>query len=180
MVGFSGETEKEFRKTYNFIKRNAKYLDTIKSINTLHLIAGTDVYENYKKYNLKPLPERNWHYLWETYDGNNYEIRKQRAQRLLDLAYDLGLRVMESNIKEGKEGLLLNLEVGNLSERLESLRLDINDLQELPQRKVRISKKRRNPLKFVLLGFIFIYTLFYITYFWLFKKLKGRILLGGN
>jgi radical SAM superfamily enzyme YgiQ (UPF0313 family) len=182
MVGFPGEAEKEFKKTYDFIKRNAKYIDTIKSINTLHLIAGTDVYDNYEEYNLKPLPEINWHYLWETYDGNTYEIRKDRAQRLLDLAYDLRLKVMEINIKEGKEELLSGVSTKSLSVQLERLKIEINHLQELPQgkTKVRILKKKRSLFKFILLGCIFIYTLFYITYFWVFKKLRGRTLLGGS
>lgn len=182
LIGFPGETEKGYRETRNFIKINVNYIDTIKSINTLHLIAGTDIYENPKQYNLKPLPERNWHYLWETYDGNTYEIRKQRAERLLDLACDLGLRVMETNTKEGKEKLLLNFQTESLTEQLERLRLDINRLQELPQRLIRprALRKKRSLFKFVLLGSIFIYTLSYITYFWLFKKLRGKALLGGE
>jgi len=182
MIGFPGEGEREFKETIKFIKNNVSYIDTIKSINTLHLIAGTDVYENYKKYNLKALPERNWHYLWETYDGNTYKIRKERAQRLLDLAYDLRLKVMETNIKEGKEELLPpDLFKKGLPEQLERLKIEINHLQELPRgkTKARILKKHLL-LKFILLGFIFIYTLFYITYFWIFKKLRGKALLGGS
>ena len=181
MVGFPGEREKVFRETYNFIKRNAKYIDTIKSINTLHLIAGTDVYENYKKYNLKALPEKNWHYLWEAYDNNTYNIRKERAQRLLGLTYELGLKVMETNIKEGKEELLSDIFEKNLPEQLERLKIEINQLQQLPKEKRKIRVLKKHPLsKFILLSFIFIYTLFYIIYFWVYKKLKGRSLLGGS
>ena len=182
MIGFPGEGEKEFKETFKFIKDNAPYIDTVKSINTLHLIAGTDVYESYQRYNLKPLPKRNWHYLWETYDGNDYKVRKERTQRLLDLTYDLGLRVMEANIKEGKEELLLEVSTESLSEQLKRLMIEINHLQELPKGKpkVRILKKKHSLFKFILLSFIFIYVLFYITYFWIFKKLKGKTLLGGN
>ena len=176
MVGFPGETEKEFKKTYDFIKRNAKYIDTLKSINTLHLIAGTDVYENYQKYNLKPLPKKNWHYLWETYDGNTYEIRKKRVEKLLDLAYDLGLKVMETNIQEGKEEFMGD--DLNLQERLERLKSVINRLQVLPIGKRK--EKRHSLFKLILLGFLSLFTLFYMTYFWLFKKLRGKFLLGGE
>jgi radical SAM superfamily enzyme YgiQ (UPF0313 family) len=182
MIGFPGEEEKEFKETYKFIKNNASYIDTIKSINTLHLIAGTDVYENYQRYNLKPLPERNWHYLWETYDGNIYKVRKERAERLLALAYDSGLKVMETNVKEGKEELLSGVSGKSLSEQLEWLKKEINHLQELPQgkTKTRAFKKSHPLFKFIILGYIFSYTLFYITYFWLFKKLRGKSLLGGS
>ena len=93
----------------------------------------------------------------------------------------MGLRVMETNIREGKEELLADISNIDLPEQLERLSIEINYLQELPQgaRKVRILKRHRL-LKFILLGFIFIYTLFYITHFWIFKKLRGRSLLGGG
>jgi hypothetical protein len=100
----------------------------------------------------------------------------------LDLAYDLRLKVMETNIKEGKEELLPpDLFKKGLPEQLERLKIEINHLQELPRgkTKARILKKH-HLLKFILLGFIFIYTLFYITYFWIFKKLRGKALLGGS
>ncbi len=181
MIGFPGERERDFKQTHRFIKENASYIDTIKSINTLHLIAGTEVYEDHRKYNLKSLPEKNWHYLWETFDGNNYEVRKERAQRLLDLACDLGLRVMETNIKEGKEEELSNISKIGLPEQLERLKTEINRLQNLPQRvdKARLFKKR-SPLKFILFCAISAFTLSYIIYFWIFKKLRRKSLLGGE
>jgi len=184
MIGFPGEDEKEFRKTCNFIKRNAKYIDTIKSINTLHLIAGTDVYDNYEKYNMKPLPKRDWHYLWETNDGNTYAIRKKRAEKILSLAYELGLNVMETNTKEGKEALLSSFKTQSHLERLERLKLDLNSLQELPKyeikERLRQLRMKRSPFKFLLLFLIFVYTLSYIIYFWLMKKIKKVAILGGE
>lgn len=89
--------------------------------------------------------------------------------------------MMETNIKKGKskEELFLSVSTKCPSTRLE--RLKINRLQEIPQKKTKIRiSKEHHPLKFILLGFVFIYTLFYITYFWVFKKLKGRSLVGGD
>lgn len=136
IIGYPGEDDYEFEKTYDFIKRNKKYIDIIKSINTLHLIAGTEIYERaYDKFNMKPLPGENWHYLWETYDGNNYHVRKERAQRLLNLASDLGIRVVETNIREGKENTLLAIATaGDLDSKITMLRQSVNNLQELPSR----------------------------------------------
>lgn len=182
LVGFPGEAEEEFKKTCNFIKRNYRHINAIKSINTLHLIAGTDIYERPKEYGLKELPKDNWHYLWETEDGSNYSVRRRRAARVLELACDLGLRVMETNAKEGKERNMGDLGQEGLDAQLEKIKAGINRIQPLPQRTVKrmAVKIRRGPYKFMLLGAISIYTLFYIAYFWFFKKVKGRSLLGGD
>jgi len=180
MIGFPGETEKDFKKTCDFVKRNAKFIDTIKSINTLHLIAGTEVYEKaYERFNMKPLPKDNWHYLWGTYSGNNYEVRKERAQKLLDLASNLGIRVMETNIMEGKDNIFDVIKEKKLEERLAILKDSINTLQELPQKR-KIIKKKRSIFKWLILIFLSFYVFLYIIYFWIYAKIKGKILLGGK
>lgn len=180
MIGFPGEDEKEFKKTYDFIKRNSKYIDTIKSINTLHLIAGTDVYEKREDFGIKPLPKENWHYLWETYDGNNYKIRKRRAEILLDLAYNLGIKVMETNITEGKESIFKVIKEKPLCEKIELLRSSINNLQELPQKRIRKIRKKRSFLKYFILFSLSFYIFFYIVYFWMYMILKKKIIWGGK
>ncbi len=180
MIGFPGETEKDFKKTFNFIKRNAKYIDTLKSINTLHLIAGTEVYENREKFGIKPLPERNWHYLWQTYEENNYKLRKRRAQTLLDLAYNLGIKVMETNISEGKEDIFEAIkDRSSLEEGLSILKDSISSLQELPQKR-KIIKIKRSIFKWLILILVSFYIFFYIVYFWVYMILKNKILLGGR
>ncbi len=180
LVGFPGEGAKEFKETREFIRRNAQYIDAIKSINTLHLIAGTDIYENFHDYNLKNLPEKDWHYKWETYDGNTYVLRKKRVEDLMDLAAHNGLKVIEVNIREGKEKKNMGFAGKGIAEQLESLKINIKLLQEFPRGIQRSGAPRRGRISnFILLVFIFLYTLFYIFYFWLFKKLKGRLILGG-
>lgn len=181
IVGYPGEDKKGFKKTYNFIKKNEKYIDTIKSINTLHLIAGTEVYEKaYSKFNMKKLPEENWHYLWQTYDGNTYNVRKKRAEKLLDLACNLGIKVIETNIREGKESIFEVIkDKKDLEERLTILKESINNLQELPQRR-KVVRKRRSIFKWLILFSVSLYTFFYIAYFWIYMILRNKVLLGGR
>ncbi len=180
IIGFPGESHKEFMKTYDFIKHNAAYIDTVKSINTLHLIAGTEVYEQKEKFGIKELPSENWHYLWETIDGNNYSVRKERAQKILDLCWRLGIKVMETNIKEGKEASATVYEKMAIPQAVEKLKFEINKLQGLPQQNKVKTKMRRSCLKYILLVPIVFYTLFYIIYFQLFRLIKGRFILGGS
>ena len=181
MIGFPGETKNGFRETRNFINRNKNYIDTIKSINTLHLIAGTEVYEKGReRFNMKPLPKENWHYLWETYDGNTYEVRKKRARNLLDLAANLGIKVMETNVAEGKERVFEIIKGRkDVNEKILLLKESTNSLQELPRKRTG-TKKKRSIFKWLILIFVSIYTFFYIFYFWIFMILRNKVLLGGR
>jgi len=101
MIGFPGETESEFNKTFEFIKRNKDYIDLVKSINILHLIAGTDVRDNYKKYGIT-LPKKDYYYKWYTKDSN-MKIRNNRVKKMIDLINNLGIPFLETNIMEGKD-----------------------------------------------------------------------------
>ena len=179
LVGFPGESEMEFKKTLNFVKKNHSYIDTIKSINTLHLIAGTQIYENPGHFNLEPLPKNDWHYLWQTKDGNTYAIRKERVQQLLDLAVVYGIKVQETNIKEGKELFLIDSLQVNDENKILDFKNSLHCIQPLPSQR-QFYKKTRSLGKWVLLflstGFIF----FYIAYFWFLMALRKKIILGGK
>ena len=176
MNGYDG-----FRAIGDFIERNRNYIDAIKSINTLHLIAGTEVYEKGReRFDMKPLPKENWHYLWKTYGGNTYKVRKRRACELLNLAYGLGIKVMETNIREGKEAILEDIKNRqNLSEKVALLKDSINNLQELPQRK-KMAKTKHSVFKWIILIFVSFYTFIYIVYFGIYAKIKDKVLLGGR
>lgn len=178
LIGFPGEGEREFNQTLEFIKRNSSYIDTLKSINTLHLIAGTDVYNNPEKYNLKPLPPKNWHYLWETYDGNTYQVRRKRGEFLLQLAEELGLKVMETNLTEGKQ------QIGEKSPSYQNLKNMVNSLQPLPEKKGPCSGEyllpRKRWLKLPYLLLILAVTLIAEAYLWILKKLRKMIIFPGS
>jgi hypothetical protein len=103
MVGLPGEDDKEFAKTEDFIHRNHTYIDRIKSVNTVHLVHGTELLTHANEYGLC-LPTDNWHYLWYSEDGgNDYSQRLDRARSIIKLATSLGIEVMEHNLFEGKE-----------------------------------------------------------------------------
>lgn len=181
IIGFPGEDEPAFRKTFDFIKRNREYIDTIKSINTLHLVAGTEVCERGRDFNMKPLPDKQWHFLWETYDGNNYKVRKRRAEKLLELAETLGIKVMEANIREGKEEAAKEAMAacGNRQELKKVFKNEINKLQALPEEKKK-QRRKRSILKWSFLLMLYFFTLGYIIYFWIYMCLHGKVLLGGE
>ncbi len=103
IVGLPGEDENEFNKTKAFLIRNKNYIDLIKSINTLHLVHGTDLFDNAHEYGLC-LPQKCEHYLWYSKDGNNnYNHRIKRAKSLIKLAGEIGIQVQEHNLFEGNE-----------------------------------------------------------------------------
>ncbi|MBL7069183.1 MAG: radical SAM protein [Candidatus Omnitrophica bacterium] len=180
MVGFPGETERDFKKTCNFVKRNRRYIDTVKSINTPHLIAGTEIYEDRDKFKIKPLPKDNWHYLWETHGGNNYHTRKERAERLLDLTCNSGIKVMETNVREGKERAFeLVKDKKKREDKMSILRTSIDSLQELPKRGVSV-KIRRSLFKHTLLACVSLCTFCYIVYFNIFMIIRRRAIFGGG
>lgn len=183
MIGHPGEDEGEFKKTLDFIRRNRKNIDTIKSVNTLHLIAGTDIYEKgVERFNLKPLPSRDWHYLWETHDRNTYQVRRDRVGAILDLAQDLGIKVKETNISEGKEQEIKELVKPNVGKDrlLDSFKESINNLQCLSEEKKALKPRKRNVFKWALLFFVYIFTFIYVIYFWSYLVLKNKSLLGGR
>ena len=112
MIGFPTETENDFEQTLKFIKQNQKYIDVIKSINEMHIIAGTDVYDNKEKYKIT-MPNSDWHYKWETKDSTE-EIRHKRTKRMISLANELKIPFMETNLMEGKEKGKSRIDPGRL------------------------------------------------------------------
>ncbi len=101
MVGLPGEGEEELAETLGFLRRAAKDIARVKSVNTLHLVHGTDLRDAPERYGLT-FPPGEWHYLWEADGGSNtYQVRVERARRVMAEAASLGLPVQEDNLFEG-------------------------------------------------------------------------------
>jgi len=132
IIGFPGETDEEAQKTLDFIRRNAKWIDQIKSINSLHLITDTLVHRHADKFDLV-LPERDYHYLWRTADGlNTPAVRNQRIRAMLALCKELDIEVRETNLTEGKQNELaatVSDEDVAMEARMKRLIDEINDLR---------------------------------------------------
>lgn len=93
IVGFPGETDSDFKENLDALKRNQKYITHIGAVSVCLVNNDNDLDINYNKYNIV-LPEdpairaKKWH----TADySNTYEIRRARAERMLELIKELKL-----------------------------------------------------------------------------------------
>jgi len=129
MVGYPTEEEGDFQMTYDFIDRNAEYLDMVKSVNSLHIITDTPVHHMVEKFGLT-LPSENYHYLWSM-PGNDHDVRQERVKRLLELIKLKNLECLETNYLEGRQFVLMEdykSQYIPMEERVSLLRRDINML----------------------------------------------------
>jgi len=92
----------------------------------------------------------------------------------------LGIRVMETNVAEGKERTFkISKEKNALCDNVLLLKKSIQSLQVLPQGEKDVKKKRSLSRKLILV-FVTIFILAYIIYFWTYMLLSSKILLGGK
>ncbi len=93
MFGFPGETEDDFKKTLDFIKRNAKFLDRAYPSRTFCAIEEYSYFHSHpEEFGIMPNPPN--HLYWETLDGKNtYPERLRRCEEFCNLASSLGIEV---------------------------------------------------------------------------------------
>ncbi|HEO63976.1 MAG TPA: hypothetical protein ENN78_01760 [Candidatus Omnitrophica bacterium] len=131
------------------------------------------MYTNYPKYGITELPNKNWHYLWQTDKGNDYSVRKKRGKRLLKLAEELGIKVMETNLNEGKQQ-------EEPSPSFSRLKLLVNKLQDLPERKKELSFDaiipRKRFYKAAYFAIILTITVLAELYLWALRKTRNIII----
>lgn len=149
IVGFPGETDAQWQKTINFVRRNAEWIDQIKSINSLHVITGTMVHIHAEQFGLE-LPERDYHYLWRSQDGaNTPAVRNRRIRELLALCREMSIEVRETNLTEGKQNDLaasIGDESLSMELRMKMLIDEINDLRSFETDTVEAGDKAGAPL----------------------------------
>jgi anaerobic magnesium-protoporphyrin IX monomethyl ester cyclase len=99
IVGFPGETEHDYHETVEFLKRNAKYLHMIGSLNTLCINLNSTLDINQEKYGLIMETEEDKRAsTWHTNQGENYESRLMRGNELLNILEKLNLVVYTTNV----------------------------------------------------------------------------------
>ncbi len=102
IVGFPGEDECDFNQTLEFLKRNAGYIDLVKSANPLMLMAGSHIYKHRSQYGIS-FPERNPDFMWQIDGQNNYEIRLERVHKVRRILEEYGIKYFsEDNQYERK------------------------------------------------------------------------------
>ncbi len=94
MVGFPGETEKDFRKTLIFVRNNKKYIDRVIGVATCFTIGNSTLEKQPEKFGVNT-SMKNSLYKWYDKKGNNYELRMKKAEKLVSLLNNLSIPLVE-------------------------------------------------------------------------------------
>jgi len=162
IVGFPGEAQEDFADTVNFITQNKECINRIANIHPCYLTPSSKIEKAHKEHDII-LPEKDFAVTWHDKKGNTYECRKERASKIAHLAEEL-------DISFEKDSALIFFE--------ESVKKEAG---AAAAGAIGIKTKRKKaPIKWLLLACVTGYTFFYMCYFWIYMRLRNKALLGGT
>lgn len=90
IVGFPGETEHEWNKTIEFLKRNAEYIDEITNVSGCVLFSGSKMWHHQQEFGI--ILEHADTLLYKDKIGLTPEVRKNRVKKTFSIISELGIK----------------------------------------------------------------------------------------
>ncbi len=110
IVGFPGETEADFRETYEFIRTHKDIIDQVASISPCLINLGSRLFNLRDDYGIR-FPDSEQSIKWFSDDGNNFEERRRRVLALTTLLARLDQSVHTINLYDEDRNNLPQVEI---------------------------------------------------------------------
>ena len=111
IVGYPGEEEEDFMKTYHFVKDYAAYINEVISVNICDICSTAALKKQALAVGVQYPPESQYWFM----KGNTIRVRRERLTRLLSLIRAQNIRLLGSNIHQMESPLRIGEEVSRHS-----------------------------------------------------------------